>query len=184
MRRWPINQACRAVQAGGIIAYPTEAIYGLGCDPENMDAVLDLCDLKQRPIDKGLILIASQLSQLEPYIAPTTTQLRKATATWPGPFTWILPASEFAPPWITGSHTGIAVRVTAHPLAAALCDRLGHALVSTSANISNRPPARSAFQVRRIFDQQLDFILHGPTGKLAKPTRIQDAHTNKPLRNA
>lgn len=184
MRRWPLTQACRAVQNGGVIAYPTEAIYGLGCDPENMDAVLDLCNLKQRPVEKGLILVASTLSQLEPYIAPTRAQLRKATSTWPGPFTWILPASRSAPPWVTGSHTGIAVRVTAHPLAAALCEQLGHALVSTSANISNHPPARSAFQVRRIFGQQLDYILNGAIGDSVRPTRIQDARTNKTLRNA
>jgi L-threonylcarbamoyladenylate synthase len=184
VNHWHLRQAARIIHNGGVIAYPTEAVYGLGCDPLNAKAVLHLLALKRRSIDKGLVLIASDRDQLKPFIAPLdSNQIDTLDASWPGPVTWLVPANPNTPQWLKGNHNTIAVRVTAHSLAAALCRELGHALVSTSANLSGTRPARNPLQVHRYFDQQLDGILNGPLGKLAKPTPIQDLCTGRIVRS-
>lgn len=171
------------MHAGGIIAYPTEAVYGLGCDPLNAATVLRLLAVKRRPIDKGLILIASRFEQLRPFLAPLSPALlAKAQSSWPGPVTWLLPARPETPVWLRGSHETIAVRITAHPVAAALCDAAGTALVSTSANRSTRPPARSALAVRVAFGDDIDYLVHGATGGRGKPTEIRSAVSGKVVR--
>ena len=182
---WHLRQAVRALQAGGIVAYPTEAVYGLGCDPLRGEAVQRLLALKQRPVEKGLILIASDWSQLEPYLLPLTASQRKRLfATWPGPHTWILPCHPAVPVWLRGAHDSLAVRITAHPVAAALCAAWGGALVSTSANRSGLPPARSPLRVRQQFGEAIDYLLPGALGGLANPTAIRDGLTGKVLRSA
>ena len=185
MRRWPLKQAARAVEAGGIIAYPTEGVYGLGCDPANATAVLQLLRLKRRPLAKGLILIAADLDQLLPYIAePTVEQLQHIGSSWPGPVTWLLPARPSTPAWLTGAHETLAVRVTRHPIAAALCRACNGALVSTSANRHGLNPARTALQVRRQFPHELATIVHGTTTQPGGPTAIRDASTGVTIRPA
>jgi L-threonylcarbamoyladenylate synthase len=183
LSRFKLNLAARYIRQGGIVAYPTEAVYGLGCDPLNADAVLRLLALKQRSMDKGIILIASTIKQIEPFILPLTTQHKQLLdKTWPGPITWLLPAQPSAPQWITGKHDQIALRVIAHPLAKALCETVGHAIVSTSANISQRPPAKTPLAIRRYFHNALDYILTGPLGNLDKPTEIRDLITGDSIR--
>lgn len=178
-----LARAARTVRAGGVLAYPTEAVYGLGCDPLDADAVMRILELKQRPADKGLILIAADLQQLLPYIQPPSAALRrKLNATWPGPVTWLLPARSETPSWLRGNHDTLAVRVTAHPLTAALCRACGTALVSTSANRAGQPPARSALRVRRLFGEEVDLIVHGPLGGATRPSEIRDAHSGRVLR--
>ena len=185
MNPWQLKQAARVVHGGGVIAYPTEAVYGLGCDPFNHAAVTRLLAVKQRPLAKGLILIAADLGQLAPYIQPLSkADQEKLQATWPGAVTWLLPARPETPLWLRGAHDSIAVRVTAHPQAAALCRACGHALVSTSANPSNHPPAKTPLAVRRYFRQALGFILHGPLGGQARPTEIRDLKSDRLLRKA
>lgn len=178
-----IEHAAQRLQAGGIIAYPTEAVYGLGCDPLNEAAVTRLLALKQRPSAKGMILIAAEEAQLAPFMATLpATMLQRLRQSWPGPVTWIVPATPTTPSWLTGDHDTIAVRVTAHPVAAALCRAFGGALVSTSANRSGEPPARAADVVQQQFGEQLDYILAGPLGGLSRPTRICDARTGAIIR--
>ena len=178
-----IAYAAHIVRAGGVIAYPTEAVYGLGCDPGNGAAVLRLLELKRRPLAMGVILIAADFAQLEPYLAPLASRtLSKLRNSWPGPMTWVLPARAETPYWLRGAHATLAVRVTAHPLAAALCRACGHALVSTSANRSSRPPARNALAVRRNFGTNVDYVLSGVLGGLARPTPIYDAGSGRMLR--
>jgi len=180
--RFTLRRATRVLRAGGVIAYPTEAVYGLGCDPLNRAAVERLLAIKQRPIDKGLILIASRFDQLTPFVqTPDGGIMRRLRDTWPGPVTWLLPADPATPRWLRGSHASLAVRVTAHPLAAALCDAFGGPIVSTSANASGRPPAHTALQAR-LRCPGIDLVLHGPTGGLARPTAIRDARTGETLR--
>ena len=124
---------------------------------------------------KGLILIASDFRQLAAYLQPLgANPRRRVLATWPGPVTWLLPARPETPWWLTGKHGTLAVRVTAHPLAAALCAAAGGALVSTSANPSGLRPARSALRVRRMFGNGVDFILHGATGGRRGPRPTAD----------
>ena len=179
-----IRRAGAAIRAGGVVAYPTEAVWGLGCDPLNAEAVARILALKERPASMGLILIAADAGQLEPWIEPVSGDVRsRIAATWPGPVTWVLPAQSWVPAWLHGGRGSLAVRVTAHAQAAALCRETGFAIVSTSANRSGHPPARTIAQVRRWFGDELDLILGGATGGLDRPSEIRDAATGRPLRS-
>ena len=177
--------ALAALRAGGLIAYPTEGVWGLGCDPRDQAAVLRLLALKQRDVGKGLILIAAERAQLRDYIdlAPLGDDARAAiAASWPGPHTWIVPASPQAPRWITGDHDGIAVRVSAHATVAALCAAFGHALVSTSANLASEAAPRSRAELDPRIVAGVDAVLAGETSGLAQPTSIRDARSGRLLR--
>ena len=177
-----LRQAARVLTNGGIVAYPTEAVYGLGCDPLNGFAVERLLALKRRPLGKGLILVAADLQQLRPYIGLGEKEIpNRVLASWPGPHTWLLPAAPQVSWWITGGQEKIAVRVTAHPVAAELCRRFGGPIVSTSANVAGRPPARNPLQVH-LRCPGTDLILHGATSGLERPTPIRDAITGETIR--
>jgi len=180
-----IAHATSILHAGGLIAYPTEAVYGLGCDPLNHAACERLFTLKQRSPEQGVLLIAAAFEQIAHFIdsATPTAAIERACATWPGPYTWVFPRASCVPDWISGAHPTIALRITAHPLAAQLCRSFGGALVSTSANRHGEAPARNAAQVHAYFDQTIDLILEGAVGTLEQPTTIQDALTGATLRN-
>jgi L-threonylcarbamoyladenylate synthase len=180
-----LSDAVAALRAGGVIAYPTEAVYGLGCDPENQAAFDRLFAIKRRPPTQGVLLIAADFAEVERYIdlaAAPVEAIQRAKSTWPGPHTWIFPRSPFTPRWLTGAHSGIALRVTAHPLAAGLCRAFGGALVSTSANRHGEPPARSADEVRAAFSDEIDGVLNGDVGGLERPTPIRDAISGDTVR--
>jgi len=183
MNQQALRYAVRALKGGGVIAYPTEAVYGLGCDPRNTAALRQLLHLKQRRADKGLILIAANMAQLRPYIALLSADLRaRLLAMWPGAYTWVLPARLGVSPLLRGRHRGIAVRITAHPQAAALCRAFGGAIVSTSANRSGCLPLLSAQAVRRQWRQDLAYILAGKTGDRSVPSEIWDSFSGRRLR--
>lgn len=183
MNAFHLRTARRILQAGGIVAYPTEAVFGLGCDPLNPDAVMRLLAIKQRPWQKGLILIASSPEQLEPFLLPLTGDSEEMVyGSWPGPVTWLLPCRPEVPYWLRGEHRTLAVRVTAHPLAAAFCESFGSPIVSTSANLAGHEPARSALRVQCALGDRVDYILHGALGDLAQPTEIRDAQTGRIVR--
>lgn len=183
MSPFRLRLAARVLRGGGVVAYPTEGVYGLGCDPLDPHAVQRVLDLKGRSARKGLILIAADYAQVRPFLQPPPKALaRRLRDDWPGPVTWVLPASPAVPGWVTGGRDTLAVRVTAHPLAASLCRGFGRALVSTSANRSGGRPARSALAVRRLFGESVDLILHGPLGGLRGPTPIRDGTTGSLLR--
>ena len=180
-----ISDAVQALRNGGVIAYPTESVYGLGCDPANIESIKHLLALKQRQRDKGLILIASEFAQLAPYLVDIDERLREPVqASWPGPVTWLWPARSDVSRWLRGQHDTLAVRVSAHPLVVRLCDQFGGALVSTSANLAQQPPARSAQQVRDQFGNSLDYILEGETGGCSAPTEIRDLLSGSVIRAA
>jgi len=175
-----------AVRHGGVIAYPTEAVFGLGCDPRNRAAFDKLFTLKQRPPTQGVLLIGADFDQVAPYIDLAATPreaIERAKATWPGPHTWIFPRAVDVPKWIAGGHAGIALRVTAHAPAAELCRAFGGAIVSTSANRHGEPPARTADEVRAAFGDALDAILNAATGGLERPTPIRDAISGESVRS-
>ncbi|MBX2824150.1 MAG: Sua5/YciO/YrdC/YwlC family protein [Gammaproteobacteria bacterium] len=178
-----VEKACAAVRRGGLIAYPTEGVFGFGCDPACLPAVERIIALKGRDAAKGLIIIASAQSQLDNYmetLAPETQS--RIDATWPGPVTWIVPARTGVNPLLTGQRPTLAVRVSAHPVVREICDSLGHGLISTSANRSGDAPLRTAAQVRQMFSSDVDVIVEGATGERDKPTPIFDAQTLKQLR--
>ena len=178
-----LDRARRVLLTGGLVAYPTEAVYGLGCLPERRDSVERLLTVKRRSWRKGLALIAANLEQLEPLVVLPDGVLRaEILASWPGPYTWVLDARQGIPRWLSGGRDTLAVRVTAHPLARELCERTDGPLVSTSANRSGRPPLRNVLQVRREFGAEADCILPGPVGGLERPTTIRDGRTGAVLR--
>lgn len=181
---WQLGQFRRTLRTSGIIAYPTEAVWGLGCDPWDTEAVDRLLDLKQRPAEKGLILVASSVEQIDFLLAPLTSAQRSlALAYWPGPVTCLLPDIEDQiPANVKGEHTSIAVRVSDHPVVRALCEAAGQPLVSTSCNPAGRPPARWSWQVRRYFGAGIDQLIAGDLGGARRPSRIVDIVSGRWLR--
>ena len=180
-----IAEAVAALRGGGLIAYPTEGVWGLGCDPFDEAAVLRLLALKRRPVDKGLILVGVSTAQFDGLVEwdrldPATRD--EVVASWPGPHTWILPVTARVPPWITGAHQGVAVRVSAHPVVAALCSGYGGPLVSTSANIGGAPAPRAYEDLAADVRAGVDLIVAGETSGLAHATPIRDARTGRVIR--
>lgn len=180
-----LDGAAACLRNGGIVAYPTEAVWGLGCDPDDGEALARLIKLKSRDAAKGLILIAGDIAQLEPWLAGVTVEQREQLlASWPGPYTWLVPDNGRAHPLLRGEHVSLAVRVTDHPLVQALCAAFGGPLVSTSANRAGESPAMTADEVRDAFGAALvnDVILEGPLGGNPRPSTIRDLATGQVLR--
>lgn len=182
-----LQPALEQLRQGGVIGYATEAVFGLGCDPDNGEAVGRLLEIKQRPIEKGLVLIAADFSQLVPYLdlaALPEGRLEVILNSWPGPFTWVIPAKPEVPAWLKGRFDSLAVRVTAHPQVHDLCLAFGKPLVSSSANKTGEQPARNATQLAQQMGAELDYILSGQTDGLANPSLIRDGSTGAVLRPA
>lgn len=170
-----IRQAAQCLFEGGVIAYPTEAVYGLGCDPDNESAVRRILELKDRPVTAGLILIADRLDRFVPYIEPVSPEQKQlALEAWPGPVTWLFPRAPQVPDWLAGDHDTIALRITAHPVCRHLCEAFGGAIVSTSANPGGELPARSAAEVGAFFGPDLCGIVEGELGGGEQPSEIRD----------
>ena len=176
-RPWRLAPAVRALRRGGVVAYPTEAVFGLGCDPLDRRAVARVLAIKGRPMAKGLIVIAADPRQVRRLVRPDGPAWQRAVATWPGFATWLLPVRPGVPRWLTGRHRRLAVRVTAHPVARALCRAFGGPLVSTSANRAGRPPLRTATAARVAFGAWLDAVVVGAVGGGSRPSPIRDAAT-------
>jgi len=173
------------IKQGGVVAYPTEAVYGLGCDPDNDVAIRRLLALKRRPWQKGLILVASDYQQLLPYIDEsklTNEQLSKVFVKWPGPFTFIMPIKPGLSNLLCGSFNSLAVRVSSHPTIKSICQSIGKPLVSTSANHAGEPPAMNSKEIIAKFDGEIDALIAGSLGAERKPSTIVDAISGKVLR--
>lgn len=180
-----IEHAAEVFTQGGIIAYPTEAVFGLGCDPDNDEAVNKLLSLKQRSIDKGLILIAANYAQLLPYLNENVInqdQRVSLLSRWPAALTQVLPANSNISPLLCGAFDSIAVRITNHPDAVALCKLTNKAIVSTSANLSGQPPATTWQQVEQQLGDKVDCIIKTDTLGFLKPTSIINGLTGDVIR--
>ena len=178
-----VSQAAQCLRDGEIIAYPTEAVYGLGCDPGNETAVRRLLALKDRPIEAGLILIADTFEHVQSFIQPVSTEQKKrAMSAWPGPVTWLFPKGNGVPGWLAGEYDTIALRISAHPVCRALCVAFNGAIVSTSANPGRVEPARSAAQVEQYFGSSLCGIVEGELGGENRPSEIRDLVSGKVFR--
>lgn len=178
-----IRYAVKVLEEGGVIAYPTEGVFGLGCLPGDVDAVARILEMKRRDPEMGLVVIISDPAQLEDWTDLPPSEL-KLDSSDENPVTWIVPATEAVPPWIRGRHTSVAVRQTTHPVARALCAAAGSPIVSTSANVSGRPPVRNALVLRRVFGAKVDYVVPGDCGPAAGPSEIRDIRTGKVLRGA
>ena len=177
-----IRYAAHCIRQGGVIAYPTETVYGLGCDPLNAAAVSAVNALKGRDASKGLILLASRLQQLDALIDVPDPEERATIVGERQPTSWIVPAKATAPRWISGKHPTLAIRISTHPLVIELCNRLGHALGSTSANPAGKKPALNALQLHRYFDGLVDAMLISQHNCSGRPSRIRDLRSKQLLR--
>jgi L-threonylcarbamoyladenylate synthase len=178
-----VAQAADCLRAGRLIAYPTEAVFGLGCDPDNEKAVRQLLSMKGRDVSAGLILIADEFQRFLPYTGDVGPErLEAAFATWPGHVTWLFPRGGAAPDWVAGAHETVALRVTAHPVCRELCAAYGGAIVSTSANPRSAPPAMSSGQVEEYFGPYLAGIVEGALGEAENPSEIRDLASGAVLR--
>lgn len=184
MRDFRIRIAAAAVANEGVIAYPTEAVWGLGCLPWSEMAVARLLRMKARPQSKGLILLAASIDQFDWLLQDLPgTQKARLELSWPGAITWLVPHSGRVPEWICGNHDTVALRVSAHPGVQALCKALGGPVVSTSANVSGGREARHLFQVYQRFGHSLDYVLGGSLGGSKHPSTIRDLATDALLRS-
>lgn len=175
------RRAAHVLHNGGIIAYPTEGVFGLGCRPDDINAVKRILDIKSRNISKGLILIASDVAQLSEWADLSEKEL---TTSNDKPVTWIVPATDEVPDWIRGSHASIAVRLTTHPTARAICASAESSIVSTSANFSGRTPVRNRHVLRRQFGPLVDYIVPGRCGPAAGASEMRDYLTGDIVRPA
>lgn len=176
--------ASEILNAGGVIAYPTEAVWGLGCDPENEAAVHRILEIKQRDVSKGLILVTANQSQIADLLAELSEQqLSLLKESWPGPVTWLIPDPQNKmPAWIKGEHQSVAIRVSAHPLVAELCTYFGGPIVSTSANKAGEPEIRSRLIIEEQFSARIDAIVEGELGDSQQPSEIRDLQSGNKLR--
>lgn len=178
-----LDFAVDCLRQGKVVAHPTEAVFGLACDPENIDAVSRILQIKHRALDKGFILIGSSWEQIEPLVTCIQPELlTRVFATWPGPITWLFPASNQVPFWIRGNHYSVAVRVTAHPIAKALCEKFGRPIISTSCNKSGDPPARDIRSIQLTLSDTVDCVIDGALGGRLRPSEIRDALTGEVIR--
>ena len=183
-----VTEAAQCLKQGQVLGYPTEPVWGLGCDPYNEQAFLDILQIKQRPIEKGVILLAGQIAQVEPLLEHLDPHIRQQVIdSWSDrspserATTWLLPANEHIPTWIKGNHPKVAVRVTTHPICVALCNAFQGFIVSTSANPAGLSPARSLQDANQYFAQQVNY-LNGDLGLSKEPSRILDAETGAVVR--
>lgn len=181
---WHAKMTAKALKAGATVAYPTESVWGLGCDPANREAMERLAALKRRPLEKGVILIAADLDQVAHLLAPLPVKMREAAeALWPGFVTCLLPdVAGQVPEWIRGKHSGVAVRVSRHPSVQALCRAFGGPIVSTSCNPGGRPPARTNLEARRYFNAAVVHFMAGAVTQKAGPSPILDLKSGEYLR--
>lgn len=181
-----LDQAAAILREGGVIAYPTEAVYGIGCDPKNLSAVKKILEIKQREKAKGLILVASSFEQFKNYMQPLDKEIEeKLLTSWKDQtkaITWLVPVKKQTSEYIRGQFDTIAVRVSHHPVVKELCEKFAGAIISTSANISTQDAARTALQVKQIFENKINFIIEGETDINAQPSEIRDALTDKIIR--
>lgn len=178
-----LQNAVAHLRGGGIVAYPTEAVWGLGCDPDNTAALERLIALKARDPAKGLILVASNIEQFEPWLAGLDdTNRSRLDTSWPGPVSWLVPDNGRAHPLVRGEHASVALRVSDHPLVQALCEAFGGPLVSSSANRASEAPCLAAEEIKQVFEDRV-LIVEGPLGGRTRPSEIRDLLTNDVLRD-
>ncbi|WP_019605575.1 L-threonylcarbamoyladenylate synthase [Teredinibacter turnerae] len=177
-----IHRCVDALSNGDVIAYPTEAVWGLGCDPFNQHAVDKVLWLKRRKPEKGLIIVAASMAQIQWLLQGITpAQEQQLSASWPGPNTWLIPHHGRIPANVCGQHATIAVRVSSHPVVRALCHAYGGPIVSTSANPQALKPARDATQVRHYFRDSV-YYAPGRVGGNPTPSVIRDLRSGQTIR--
>lgn len=182
MSPWALNRFILAVSHGAVFGYPTDTIWGFGCHPLNSTSIARILQIKNRTAGKGLILLSSRLEYCAAYLDANLEQLQKIQNPSDQPTTWLVPASQYCPPWLSANNATIAIRITDHPLLQILCDRLESPIVSTSANRAGRTTVRNAIQMHKQFAHELDFIVTGYATGSGKPSEIKSLASGKTLR--
>ncbi len=179
-RRQDIRRGVEHLRRGGVIAYPTEGVWGLGCDPRQRRALRRILALKGRPQHKGVLLVAGRAVETRHYWSAQGIDPALLARLWPGT-TLVLPAAPKVPFWIRGRHEGIAVRISTHPAIVVLSRVFGGAMVSTSANPAGQQPARDLRTLYRYFGRSL-WVLPARLGGQRRPSRMVDACSGRVLR--
>lgn len=185
MTPFKLQPAVQHLLAGHVIAYPTEGVWGFGCDPHNEAAVHRLLKLKQRDISKGLILVGASSEQFAPYLEGLDASLKqKFSRPTTVPTTWLVPDNGYTPDWIKGDFASVALRVSTHSRVIALCKGFGEPIVSSSANIAGQRAALWPWQLHRFLGHGLDCIAPGSLLAPGRPSEIRDLLSDKVLRPA
>lgn len=172
--------ASEIIKNGGNAIYPTEGIYGIGCDPFNESSVENIFKVKGRDLTKNFIILASNINYLKRII---DNNFFKSKALIDGSFTtWVIPTNKDCPPWLT-TNKSIAIRITNHPVVNELCLNLGGPIISTSANCSNHKYINDITTIENIFDGKIDCIVKGQLGNEKKSSIIKNILTNEILRH-
>ena len=178
-----VEEAAAVLRQGGIVAYPTESCYGLGCDPNNFAAIRRILSIKRRNRVKGLILVSDHYFRFKPFIVGIpSNQRQRILSSWPGPNTWLLPAKKSLTQWLRGQHNSLAVRVSKHGPVRRLCRQSKMAIVSTSANRANRPSLRYYEEVVKQLGSEVDYVLPGRIGRRSEPSIIRDGISGEMIR--
>lgn len=184
MQAWRAKLIAQRLRQGAVIAYPTEGVWGLGCDPLLPEPVSRILALKDRAWSQGLILAAGRIEHVETYLGEITDRERTTLESeWPGPVTFLVPDSS-APEWIRGKHSTVALRVSAHPVIRDICEELGGPIVSTSANPGGKPPAKTPLRLRQYFPSGIDYIVPGELGGEAGATEIRELRGGSVVRTS
>ena len=177
------SDAAEVLKRGGVIAYPTESCYGLGCDPRDHSAVRRILHIKRRSRSKGLILVSDNYSRFRPFIGAVPDVLKETVlASWPGPNTWLLPTRAGVSSWLKGDYETLAVRVSNNKTIRGICRAAEMAIVSTSANRSGKPSIRTYDQVVLSLGQEVDYVVPGIIGMHNLPSTIRDGLTGTVIR--
>jgi len=178
----PVNGIVQVLKRGGVIGYPTETVYGLGGDATDVNVIRKIQALKGRQSDKPFLVLVSCIEEVVNMTFDPTAEIQLLMEKfWPGPLTLLLKAKETVPQTIRGNQGCIGVRISSDPVCRLLATRLQKPLVSTSANPSNQPPARSAGEVEKYFDQKIDLIVNGGERKSRLMSTILDLSVNPPF---
>ena len=173
MQAWRAKLVAKQLREGAVIAYPTEGVWGLGCDPAQAEAVSRILSLKRRSWTQGLILVAGHIDQFGDLLDEITSAERQTLEdAWPAPVTYLVPNSS-APEWIRGQHESVALRVSAHPVIVGICAEFRGPIVSTSANPAGKPPAKAPLRLRQYFPKGIDVVVPGHLGGRGAASEIR-----------
>lgn len=173
------EQLSEIMRQGGVIAYPTEAVWGLGCDPFNEAAVAKILQLKSRAMEKGLILVAGEASHMQAWVKTLSSESTiRLTSKTNLPTSWVVPDTSIAPQWVRGQHDSVAIRLSQYAPVQTLCTAFGGVIVSTSANPAGLDPAMTKEEVNTYFGDKIDAIYDAPLGKSQQPSQVKDLLSN------
>lgn len=171
-----LARAAYLLRRGEVVAHATEGVIGLAASVWSAAGRRRLAAIKGRDGRKPVIVIAASIGQIQKIVDLSVPYQEEIRASWPGPNTWILPAAATAPDWACDARRRIAVRVTSHHQAAALCRRAGP-LFSTSANRAGRPAALAVAEARAVFGGEVAFYLPGVPDSPGRASRIREGRS-------